>query len=786
MSGTTRVTIVAAIAVFLSALPLTTLTGTETWLLPSLVGIALVCGTGWLLRQRHIPRAVVVLGQLSVLALWSGVQVAADVAWFGFIPTFEWAERLVLVIGEGFDAVATYGPPAPVDRGILFLLVVGIGLVAIATDALATTYNRPTLTGATLAANYITVVIILGGNLEWVWFALPAAGYLMVLAAEGRVRVSQWGRSATPSARHGGVPETSSLARSGRQAGAIALGSAVLIPALLPVLSEGLVDGGLIGGSGGGGGRTISVANPIVDLQRNLTLGEDVIVLRYQTDSVRREYIRAATNDQFDGERWDASTGREVPTEQRVGDGVVLPDPPGLATTSEFELDEYRFEITEEYAWDFLPVISPPRTIDIDSDRDFRYHAETLDVHNAEDDDEPRAAEYTLQAIVADPDPATMLNAPAAGPDLADLTALPDGMAEDLAPYIAEAIGDSTNRFERASALQAWFRTEGGFDYDIQVPESGTSSSELINFLDVRTGFCQQYSTAMAVMARALGIPARVAVGFTPGELVEGGVYEVSAHDAHAWPELYFEGAGWVRFEPTPAGRTGVAPEWTQVPSEDDTFAPDFPGQVGPTAQLPEDLLDPNLDPGGGVGGSSGGPPSQLLPIAVGVLAAAVLTSLPWGVAWLRRQLRWRRAAGDAVAEAEAAWLDLRDAAADCGLGWAPSATPRAVSRQLANDAGLYADARELLNRITLTTERARYAPRADHMPSLMDDAAELRRELLAVASRGKRVKAWLWPASTRELLVSAGNRLADGLESLEAANNRLRERIANLLPARR
>jgi transglutaminase-like putative cysteine protease len=427
-------------------------------------------------------------------------------------------------------------------------------------------------------------------------------------------------------------------------------------------------------------------------------------------------------------------------------------------------------------------LVYPARTIDVGGD--FRFAAETLDVHDADGD--PRGTEYSEQALAIEHESETLLGAPLAGPEFARLTALPDGMAESLAPFLAEAVGEHTNRFEQASALQAWFRSEGGFEYDIQVPESGTSSSELINFLEVRVGFCQQYATTMAVMARALGIPSRVATGFTPGERVEDGSYVVRAHDAHAWPELYFEGAGWVRFEPTPAGRTGVAPEWTQVPADDGAAATDTPGQLGPTAQLPEDLLDPNLDPGGGVAGSSGGPPSQLLPIAGGVLAAAVLVSLPWGAAWIHRQLRWRRAAGHPIGEAEAAWIDLRDAAADCGLGWAPSSTPRAVSRQLAKDAGLYADARELLNRITLTTERARYAPRAEHLPSLKDDAAELRRELLAVASRGRRVKAWLWPAGTHELLVGAGNRLADGLETLEAANNRLRERVARLLPARR
>ncbi len=108
------------------------------------------------------------------------------------------------------------------------------------------------------------------------------------------------------------------------------------------------------------------------------------------------------------------------------------------------------------------------------------------------------------------------------------------------------------------------------------------------------------------------------------------------------------------------------------------------------------------------------------------------------------------------------------------------------MSRQLAADAGLYADARTLLERITLSTERARYAPTTDRQPGLKDDAAELRRELLAVAPRLRRIKAFLWPAGTEGLLAAAGTQIGDLLEGIEAANNRLRERMAGLLPARR
>src|SRR5690606_36499419 len=72
-----------------------------------------------------------------------------------------------------------------------------------------------------------------------------------------------------------------------------------------------------------------------------------------------------------------------------------------------------------------------------------------------------------------------------------------------------------------------------------------------------RRGDCEQFAASMALMARIIGIPSRVAMGYTPGSEVRPGEWVVRSRDAHAWPELYFQGTGWVRFEPTPAGVAG-------------------------------------------------------------------------------------------------------------------------------------------------------------------------------------------------------------------------------------
>ena len=91
-----------------------------------------------------------------------------------------------------------------------------------------------------------------------------------------------------------------------------------------------------------------------------------------------------------------------------------------------------------------------------------------------------------------------------------------------------------------------------------------------------KRGFCVQFASAYAVMARTLGIPARVAVGFTPGTRDANGTFHVSSHDAHAWPEIWLDGSGWTHlFDPTPS-RQGVAPApgGSDLPDDADVATP--------------------------------------------------------------------------------------------------------------------------------------------------------------------------------------------------------------------
>ncbi len=155
---------------------------------------------------------------------------------------------------------------------------------------------------------------------------------------------------------------------------------------------------------------------------------------------------------------------------------------------------------------------------------------------------------------------------------------------------IARAVTEGySNRYQRAVALQNWFREDGGFTYSLATDGSGTD--DLLSFLeegeDGRTGYCEQFASAMAIMARTLGIPARVAVGFLSGEAIGGQRWQFSAHDMHAWPELFFPGSGWVRFEPTPSAGPATDVRATTVPPYTDVDARGPAGALGRAERQP-------------------------------------------------------------------------------------------------------------------------------------------------------------------------------------------------------
>jgi hypothetical protein len=221
---------------------------------------------------------------------------------------------------------------------------------------------------------------------------------------------------------------------------------------------------------------------------------------------------------------------------------------------------------------------------------------------------------------------------------------------------------------EQAYALQDNMRLL--YDYDTSVPP-GHSHDALARFLfERRAGYCEQFAGAYAAMARSVGLPARVAVGFIPGSYDVGSdLWHVRSRDAHAWPEVYIEGAGWTAFEPTP-GRVPTI-EGDRGNRDGGSGASAAGAASRPPSALRRVLtdLDGGVDagPGGGPGGS-GVPAWWWLVASVGGLGLV----LSPGAKLLVRQAR-RRSGRPAV---PAAWREALDRLAETGLRPVPAETP--------------------------------------------------------------------------------------------------------------
>jgi hypothetical protein len=279
------------------------------------------------------------------------------------------------------------------------------------------------------------------------------------------------------------------------------------------------------------------------------------------------------------------------------------------------------------------------------------------------------------------------------------------GSYVDVYRKAREIVGEAKSPYAAALALEAWLRSQGGFTYNEDPAQSLSAEPPLVAFLlRTKEGYCQHFAGAMAVMLRLLGVPARVAAGFSNGEYNEKRrEWTVTDYDAHTWVEVYFPGYGWIPFDPTPgrgeltAAYSSVSEAFDRRDVADSLTSSDIAGSFVLSAIQQEALraIRPELlGPGGfGVGGTAAapdeGPSTALVAFLVVLAAVAALLVLKRG----RRELRYARA--DSRALASACRRDLVGFLADQRLGLSPSATleevAEIVEREFVVDAGPFA-----------------------------------------------------------------------------------------------
>jgi hypothetical protein len=310
--------------------------------------------------------------------------------------------------------------------------------------------------------------------------------------------------------------------------------------------------------------------------------------------------------------------------------------------------------------------------------------------------------------------------------------------------------------------------------------------SGLIDFLyHERAGYCQQFAFAMAALARLVGIPARIAVGYTAGTSMGKGVWNVTTADAHAWPELYFRGMGWLRFEPTPGGDLGqgtatvpqygggAPPGYGKQP----TTIPGIRTGNGASKGVRDSahLRRPEDDAGGPVASPVRG--HSIIPLIM-LIVAIILGLGLIAPAVARRLIRHRRLRmADDAELAHAAWRELRDDLADYGLTCRANESPRAVASRIATTLRLDPSTAEALARIARAEERARYATAPLPSTTLAADSAAIRRALAREAQWTGRWRARLVPTSMLTPIRPALQHALDVFGWMDAAGLKFRGR---------
>ncbi|MCC9146122.1 MULTISPECIES: DUF3488 and transglutaminase-like domain-containing protein [unclassified Arthrobacter] len=696
----------AAAAVMLCSLSVHGVIAGWSWLVPLLLTVLLPLAATAGARRLRVPQPFVPVAGMAVLACTLTWLFAAQESFLGFLPGPGTLARADALLAEARTVVITEVTPVQPLPGILFLCCAGIGLVAVLTDTLAATLRMPATAGLGLFAVLMIPAVLKPESLGTWYFLLAAAGYLLLLAAGARREQHRAGTR---------VPRTW-LAR-GTAVSASALALALVLPAVLPGFTGGAFPEGtrfnFWSGSTG--------LNPVVTLGNDLRQPQSAGRITYATSSDEPVYLRSTTLEDFSGDRWApdvrADERREGVPQIAQGTGQA-PGSRGAPVVTRISSETY------SSPWLLAPYFPLGFT---GAEGNWSWDPKTMTVLDDESDG-AAMQDYQVLSVSAELTPEQLAALPEADRGSVDsvFTDLPEDLPANIREASDDAVGDASTPYAKAMAIQGYLRGPE-FSYSLEAPVDGgydgNGMGVLSEFLEHKAGYCIHFAAAMTVMARNEGIPSRMALGYAPGRSTgqtpvgtgpNGEAlreFEVDSTDAHAWPELYFEGAGWVRFEPTPSRGSVPAyalqqrtPSDATIHDDDDPRAldalPSAPAapQEGPLA--PETVLEP---------GTAGG--TAWLGALLGVLAAAGAVLTPWAMRRRRRTVRQRHAAaGPDGPRTGPVWDELADLGTDYGYPGRRSDTPRTYALRLAGEAGLSPRAEEALTRIRRSFEEEAYA----------------------------------------------------------------------------
>jgi transglutaminase-like putative cysteine protease len=745
----------AGVAVLLGALALVPVFAARSWVPPvvlavaavSLGGIALRTGVSRLADRREperplpsllsgLGRALVPVGQLALVLVVLTRVFTPQHLWAGLVPTPGSVADLAALLADGAAEIREQATPALALSGLVALTTLFVALVALAVDLLAVPARQPALGGLGLLVLYCVPVSTVTGSVAVISFVGPACGFAVLLWADQRGRLVN-------SARGGSGSPLGTGTLPALRTGVLALVAGVLLPVFVPTLAEGSLASGW-GGSGTGNGPGSSL-DPVAEMAGQLNRPEPMDLLRVDSSVDDPGFLRGVALDEYTDDGWHMSN---LDGQQSIAEDTTLAPLPRRESSR-----QVRAQVTVLGHDDqFLPVGSSPLRVEVQGAgaEDWRFDraSGTIFGRNVT----TTGLSYQFSAAQPEPSVQDLEAAPelAAGEEMLRYTQLPP-LAPSVTDLAAQLTAGASTPYDRVRAVLDHFTDRAnGFVYSLSTTP-GTTGDDLADFLRLKRGYCEQYAGAMAVLVRAAGVPARVVLGYTPGQQQPDGTRVITTDDAHAWVEVWFAGLGWIPFDPTPiAVNRAVDLPWApRVETTADTVAePAVPGAglpvpAGPTARIGRDDNYVPLDQQALSGDTS----------PVPWLTGAGLTVLVLGVGVLPSAVR-RRARRNRLSDGSpgALWAELLATTTDLGIPVPGTATARQLARQLAEQlVGVEPAAVAALRTLALAQERAVYGPPRTAGPDAAAAMAlrAVRRALLWRASRGQRLRATLWPAST-------------------------------------
>jgi hypothetical protein len=711
-------------------------------------------GVAAVLERRNLLLATVVSAALMVVAV--GALVLPWTTWHG-LPTL----TTLTVMGDSAALVGQQAKiqvaPTPPLPPLMLAAVTAIWAAIFSAHALAFRASSPLLSLLPPVALLAFADTVLEESFRPGFGLLFLGAALTVVFVDGLRRVQRWGPLwSWPGSHRRLSPATT------RGAGRVAAG-ALAVATLAPLFLPGIGTKAVIDLSSTPGTDVLRIDPQVAIASALKATSRATPVFSVETDHA--SYYRMLALGTFDGNAWSAS---DPSAAGAVTSGEALaPLPSGAPTIHQ----RFSIQATQPLSLPGVPVAFPPVSVTM-PDRSLSYDDSLQSVYLSGDLEQ--GTTYQATSLLRQPSPAD-LEAYRLPPEATfrRWIALPNDSQTARISEIAKSwTQGAVTPYDKVLAILSHLSTTERFRYDTSINQ-GDDTLTLLRFLtETKAGFCQQFASAMAVLLRSVGIPARVAMGFTQGRFdTANDRWTVTTKDAHSWVEVNFGSYGWLSFEPTPGRANPVSFGYADVTAA--TCSLRHPGSAncdagGPTSEGPpqevtgarriiqagvlanrEVLFGDSSARGHPRGGGLGGTNSQGSPSRVRVLAGLALLVLLVLVALipparaLRRRRRLRRP-GEPRRKILVTYDVFTERAAELGLARRSGETPNEYVRRLASSATRSNGELEALTRLTIRAAYARVDPEAgDADKASLAAAGAIRQLRKGTPVRRRVVGAW-------------------------------------------